>query len=162
MLGAAYSYSKVGFVALLAVSLVTDAVDGILARRWKAQSPMGRRLDHWADAFTMILGALGIYYLWPESVESEEIAVLIAAFGYLIIGFERLWRRPNREKIPTWWERGSAFFPPLSFALHIVGWSPWPFRIAAVLQVVVALLNVSRKSPRGPAGRAASQQSSNP
>ncbi|HYD83996.1 MAG TPA: CDP-alcohol phosphatidyltransferase family protein, partial [Opitutus sp.] len=38
MLGAAYSNAKIGFAVLLAAVLVTDVVDGFLARRWRAVS----------------------------------------------------------------------------------------------------------------------------
>ena len=139
MLGAAYSNSKMGFLILLGVALVTDILDGFFARRWGAETEIGRRLDHWGDALTMSLGALGVYFLWPIPVETEWQASLLALVGYLVLGIDRLWRRPDLERTPTAWDRVYALLVPFSLALLIVEWSPWPFRAAATLQSLVAL-----------------------
>jgi cardiolipin synthase (CMP-forming) len=139
MLGAAYSNSKTGFLLLLGIALVTDALDGFFARRWDARSDMGRRLDHWGDALTMILGAVGIYFLWPLKIESEWQASLLALVGYAVLGIDRLWRRPDLERTPTVVGRISALLVPISLVLLIAEWSPWPFRAAATLQALIAL-----------------------
>ena len=146
MLGAAYSNSKSGFLLLLVVAVLTDMFDGFLARRWRAETAMGRRLDHWGDALTMSLGALGIFFLWPDNLEREWLWVLTALAGYLAIGIDRLWRRPDHARHPSWWERILALIPPLSLIPLITEWSPWPFRAAAVLQVLVALLKLGERS----------------
>jgi phosphatidylglycerophosphate synthase len=139
MLGAAYSNSKTGFLILLGFALVTDALDGFFARRWKAETEMGRRLDRWGDALTMSLGAVGVYFLWPAKIESEWQAALLSLLGYLIIGIDRLWRRPDLKRFPAWWERIFALLLPFSLVLLITDWSPWPFRAASVLQALSGL-----------------------
>jgi phosphatidylglycerophosphate synthase len=139
MLGAAYSNSKAGFVLLMGVALLTDALDGLLARRWNAKSEIGRRLDHWGDALTMTLGALGVYFLWPVRIEAEWQAALLALVGYAVLGIDRLWRRPDLERTPNAWGRISALAVPISLILLIIDWSPWPFRAAATLQALIAL-----------------------
>jgi phosphatidylglycerophosphate synthase len=139
MLGAAYSNSKAGFVLLMGVALLTDALDGALARRWGAKTEIGRRLDHWGDALTMTLGALGIYFLWPGEIEAEWQAALLALVGYAVLGVDRLWRRPDLERTPNAWGRLSALAVPVSLVLLIIDWSPWPFRAAATLQSLIAL-----------------------
>jgi len=139
MLGAAYSNSKAGFVLLMGVALLTDALDGLLARRWDAKSEIGRRLDHWGDALTMTLGALGVYFLWPVRIEAEWQAALLALVGYAVLGIDRLWRRPDLERTPNAWGRISALAVPISLILLIIDWSPWPFRAAATLQALIAL-----------------------
>jgi phosphatidylglycerophosphate synthase len=102
MLGAAYSNSKTGFVTLLCFAILTDALDGFLARRLKAESEMGRRLDRWGDALTVSLGAVGIYFLWPAEIENEWQATLLALAGYFVVGVDRLWLRPDRDNRPSW------------------------------------------------------------
>lgn len=139
MLGAAYSNSKTGFLILLGVALMTDVLDGFFAQRWNAATEIGRRLDHWGDALTTILGALGIYFLWPGQVESEWPWALLALLAYLGLGIDRLIRRPDRECNPSWWEKVLAMILPLSLIPFIIGWSPWVFRVAAVLQALLAL-----------------------
>jgi phosphatidylglycerophosphate synthase len=139
MLGAAYSNSKTGFLVLLGFALVSDALDGFLARRWKVESDMGRRLDRWGDALTMVFGALGFYFLWPVIFEAEWQATLLALVGYLVIGYDRLWRGLDREYVPGWGERLLALILPLSLIPLIAELSPWPFRAAAILQALLAL-----------------------
>lgn len=139
MLGAAYSNSKTGFLILLGIALVTDLLDGFFAQRWNAVTEIGRRLDHWGDALTTILGAVGIYFLWPAEVESEWAWALLALIGYLVIGIDRLWRRPDRESNPSWWEKVLALILPLSLIPLILGWTPWAFRAAAVLEALIAM-----------------------
>ncbi len=146
MLGAAYSNSKIGFLLLLGVAVLTDALDGFFARLWNAETSMGRRLDHWGDALTMSLGGTGIFFLWPANLEREWPWVLVMLAGYLAIGIDRLWRRPDRAKRPSWWERILAVVPPLSLVPLITDWSPWPFRVSAVLQILIALLKLGERS----------------
>jgi cardiolipin synthase len=138
MLGAAYSNSKAGFLVLLVTAVVTDALDGIIARRWNAESEMGRRLDHWGDALTMALGAFGIFFLWPRMIEVEWFWVLIALAGYMAIGIDRLFLRPDLPRFPSMWSKLLALVPPLALIPLITEWSPWPFRVAAVLQIGLA------------------------
>lgn len=151
MLGAAYSNSKLGFTILLGVALITDALDGFLARRWRAESRVGRRLDYWGDAITMSLGALGLFFLWPEPVEQEWIWVLVAVAGYMALGVDRLWRRPDQMKPPAWWRRILSLALPLSLIPLILGWSPWAFRVASVLQVLLAVSKISEPKEVSPA-----------
>ena len=148
MLGAAYSNSKTGFLILLGVAIVTDALDGFLAQRWNAVSEIGRRLDHWGDALTTTLGALGIYFLWPAQVESEWPWAVLALFAYLGLGIDRLIRRPDRESNPSWWEKALAMILPLSLIPFIMEWSPWGFRVAALLQALIAAKSLLAEDTR--------------
>ena len=145
ILGAAYSNSKIGFVVLVVIAMATDEVDGVLARRWKAVTDIGRRLDHWGDALTAFLGGIGVYILWPEVIEPEWPWALAAFAAYLGIGVDRLWRRPDLQPAPQWWERILALLPPLSLIPLVIAWSPWPFRVAAVLQVLLSARHLCQR-----------------
>jgi phosphatidylglycerophosphate synthase len=150
MLGAAYSNSKTGFLILLGFALLSDALDGFIARRLKVESDIGRRLDRWGDALTMAFGALGFYFLWPLSFEVEWQATVLALLGYVVIGYDRLRRRLDRENVPAWWERILALLLPLSLIPLIAEVSAWPFRAAAILQAIMALKTqiAGRPAPR--------------
>ena len=145
MLGAAYSDSKLGLTILLAVNVVSDALDGFLARKWKVETAIGQRLDHWGDALTMGLGTVAVYLLWPERVEEEWTWALVAIIAYLMIGVEKLWRRPDQRPRPPWWEKLLSLLLPLSLIPWFMGWSPWVFRVAAVLQGLLAVCEWSER-----------------
>ncbi|KZX12536.1 CDP-diacylglycerol--glycerol-3-phosphate 3-phosphatidyltransferase [Methanobrevibacter curvatus] len=48
---------------LFAIILLTDLVDGYLARKWKVESDLGARLDIFGDSLLAILSALVLVYL---------------------------------------------------------------------------------------------------
>lgn len=139
MLGAAYSNAKIGFAVLLATGLVTDAVDGSLARRWRAESELGRRLDRWGDGLTMIMAATGVFFLWPHIVEQQWEWVLVALAGYALVGLQR-WSLPAHAKSrPPWWVKALSFAVPVSLVPLVLGTAAWPFHVAAVVQVALGL-----------------------
>lgn len=162
MLGAAYSNSKPGFVALLAVALVTDACDGALARAWKADSALGCRLDRWGDGLTAVLGAIGVFFLWPAEVEGEWQAALGALAGYALLGLQR-WLVPPALATPTrWWCRLAGWAVPVSLALWLGLGNPWPFRAAAALHLVMAVGRLLAAWSSRPGAPGADQSATSP
>ena len=139
VLGAAYSNSAVGFAILLAVALATDALDGFLARRWGSETPLGRRLDRWGDGLTTTAAIAGVGLIWPQVVSREWRWMLVAAGGYLLIGIERVTRAPLNATPPGWVAKTLGAASPLSLVPLLVGWTPWPFRIAAILQLGIGV-----------------------
>lgn len=137
ILGAAYSNSKPGFVVLLAVSLVSDTLDGWLARRWNVTSAVGQRLDRWGDGLTLIVGTLGVCFLWLEIVEREWHWGLIAVAGYLMCGLQRLIEPAVERSRPGWVGRLCGWALPLSLVPLLMGQAAWPFQAAAVLQAAL-------------------------
>ncbi len=136
ILGAAYSNSRVGFTLLVAVALATDALDGFLARRWSAETALGRRLDRWGDVLTMSLSAVGVSFIWPNEVEQEWIWVLLAFAGYAADGVRRF-VQPTTVPAPNWILKALGWLVPLALAGFLIGGEAWPFHAAAVLQAVV-------------------------
>src|SRR3954469_7681948 len=97
VLTVAMAGSRLWFCVLVAASLLTDAFDGFLARRFNAFSEFGRKLDSMADYLTMITGLAGIALLWPHIVHRELPwigAGLAAFFAVIVYGFIRLGRAP--------------------------------------------------------------------
>jgi phosphatidylglycerophosphate synthase len=134
--------SKLWFVVLVAASLLTDALDGFLARKLNAFSEFGRKLDSAADYLTMMTGLAGIALLWPELVRRELpwiIAGLSAFFGVIIFGFVRLGRPPCYH---TWGAKIGAMGCALSMIPLLSGWSAVPFHVAVSVQIAAAVEEV--------------------
>jgi phosphatidylglycerophosphate synthase len=139
---AAVGGSKTWFLILAAASLVTDALDGFIARRLNAFSEFGRKLDSAADYLTMITGLAGIALLWPEIVRRELpwiIAGLSAFFGVIVFGFVRLGHPPCYH---TWAAKAGVAGCALSMIPLLSGWSPVPFRCMVGLQIFAAIEEV--------------------
>lgn len=139
MLGAAYSNSKVGFSVLLATALITDALDGEIARRWRVESELGARLDRWGDGLTTSLGALGVFFLWPAVVEREWPWALVAVGGYSLVALQRLMLPAGAKTHPGWIAKLLAWLVPASLVPLINGWAEWPWQAAVALQAALAL-----------------------
>ncbi|MGM0376110.1 MAG: CDP-alcohol phosphatidyltransferase family protein, partial [Bacteroidota bacterium] len=55
------------FVILLCISLVSDILDGSIARYFKLQTHFGAALDNLADIFTYLMALLGLFlFKWSE------------------------------------------------------------------------------------------------
>ncbi|MCX6951773.1 MAG: CDP-alcohol phosphatidyltransferase family protein [Verrucomicrobia bacterium] len=127
---------KAWFIGLLIAGLLTDALDGYLARRFKAQSELGRKLDSFADYLTMITGIAGIALLWPAIMQRELVWVtvgLVAFFAVVVYGFVRLGRAPCYH---TWASKVLAVACGLSMIPLLAEWSAVPFHAAMTLLVL--------------------------
>jgi phosphatidylglycerophosphate synthase len=136
---AAIAGSRPWFVALLCASLLTDALDGFLARRLNAFTDFGRKLDSAADYLVMVTGIAGIALLWPEEVKRELpwiMTGLSAFFMVIVYGFIRLGRAPCYH---TWLAKVGAAGCALSLIPLLAGGTAVPFHVMIVLQVCAAL-----------------------
>ena len=139
VLTAAMAGSKLWFVALLATSLATDALDGFLARRLNAFSDFGRKLDSAADYLVVLTAIAGIALLWPDIVRRELVWIasgLAAFFAVIVYGLVRLGRPPCYH---TWAAKCATAGTALSLIPLLAGWSTLPFHAAVSLQIVAAL-----------------------
>lgn len=74
------------FSIFITVSLVTDILDGLIARVFKMQTQVGAKLDSWADTGTYILAFIAIYlFKWTE-IRSEWL-ILLAFFLTWILSY---------------------------------------------------------------------------
>jgi phosphatidylglycerophosphate synthase len=131
--------SRPWFIALLSASLLTDALDGFLARRLDAHSEFGRKLDSVADYLTLITGLSGIALLWPDITRRELpwiVAGLTAFFSVVVYGFIRLGRAPCYH---TWAAKAGVVACAFSLIPLLSGQTATPFHAAIVLQVIAGL-----------------------
>lgn len=92
LLFAALQRRPMFFAWLLLACLLSDIVDGLLARSLRLQSPFGAALDSTADILVTIIGATGtITMQWPFVVaHAWQLEVLAALFiGEVLIALAR-------------------------------------------------------------------------
>jgi phosphatidylglycerophosphate synthase len=124
---------------LLGTSLLTDALDGFLARRLNAFSDLGRKLDSAADYLVVLTAIAGIALLWTDIVRREVIWIacgLAAFFAVIVYGLVRTGRAPCYH---TWAAKSATMATALSLIPLLAGWSTVPFHAAVILQLVAAL-----------------------
>lgn len=131
------------FLVLLAISLVSDALDGFLARRWHQESELGTKLDSWGDLANYLLVPLCAWWLWPEIIRQEFMIfwLVVANFSVpLVIGVIKFRRIPSYH---TWMTKFAAVVMVPAIYLLFLEITPWPFRIAAMIQLIMAIEELS-------------------
>jgi CDP-diacylglycerol--glycerol-3-phosphate 3-phosphatidyltransferase len=131
------------FLALLAISLLSDSVDGFIARRLDDTSEFGTRLDSWGDLATYLTVPLCAWWLWPEILKREAFFVLLVVAAYVIplmAGFAKFRRLPSYH---TWGAKTGAVLMSVSVLVLFIADIAWPFRCAAIFQALVACEEVA-------------------
>lgn len=127
------------FLALLAVSLMTDAIDGFIARRYMVTSKTGARLDSWGDFVTFSTIAVSVWWLWPGIMHREMLFAVTGIMSFLLPAAAGLVKFRRLPSYHTWAAKIQAVL--MSSAIFILFGSgiAWPFRYAVLLQVLVSV-----------------------
>ena len=86
-----YGYKNL-FLILFALSVLSDFLDGFIARTLHSETEYGSRLDTWGDTFTFGFLPMCFYFLWPEIIYREMYYVLLAIISIifpLIYGYHK-------------------------------------------------------------------------
>jgi cardiolipin synthase (CMP-forming) len=80
LIALAFAEMRGAFAVLLTFALLSDALDGLIARRWNLVSEFGARLDSLADNATYAAAFLGMFAFEAEALAPywPELAVFIA------------------------------------------------------------------------------------
>jgi CDP-diacylglycerol--glycerol-3-phosphate 3-phosphatidyltransferase len=135
----AWNGATAGFLLLFAVGLLSDVLDGALARRLGQESDFGARLDQWGDFALWASLPLGAFWLWPEPVLREAPYVVLALVCMLLptaIAYAKYRAVPGYH---TWSVKLGSLLMGIGVPLLLVFDVAWPFRIAAVFQLVCAI-----------------------
>jgi phosphatidylglycerophosphate synthase len=120
-------------VALAAVALVLDFVDGWVARRTASESALGARLDGEVDAFLILV--LSVYV--APSAGAWVLAIGAARYAFLAAGWPFAWMRaplPRRD-----WRKVVAATQGITLTIAAAGVVP-PTLMRAALAAALALL----------------------
>lgn len=124
------------FALLLCINLISDIIDGLIARTFKLQTEFGARLDSIADWGTYILAFLGIYQFKMEEHQAD-FWLLYVFIGliifYNIFSFIKFRRLPSLHmfsaKIGGYLQGiyffslfAFGFYPPIFYLAMIWGW----------------------------------------
>jgi len=127
------------FLALFGLALLSDVLDGVIARRFDLESDFGARLDQWADFALWVSFPFGAWWLWPEIVGREAPYVILAIVCLLLptaIAYAKYREVPGYH---TWSAKTSAVLMGISVPLLLIFEVAWPFRVAALWQLVAAV-----------------------
>ena len=126
------------FLAVLAISLLTDAVDGYLARKLNQTSEFGAKLDSWGDVLTYACMVMGLYFLWPATFDQQAVFLLVAIISSLVpvaLAMRKFGVYPSYH---TWGAKTAAVLMAPAFYLLTLFGSDILFRLVILFHVLVA------------------------
>lgn len=127
----ALSQRESAYVVLLCISLISDALDGNIARRFNLQTKFGAALDNLADVCTYAVAILGLFVFKWEDIEPHAwllylfFAVFVLSY---IVAFARFQKMPGLHLyggVSAGYIQ-SVFF----FVLFVFGFYTWFYYIA--------------------------------
>jgi phosphatidylglycerophosphate synthase len=139
LLGLAWGGASRAFLLTLCVSLLTDIVDGKLARRLGQTSELGAKLDSWGDLATYMSVPLCAWWLRPDFVRAEApffIAVVASYTVPVAVGFARYRRLTSYH---TRAATVAAYLVGGATVVLFAGAPAWPFRLATAALVYAEL-----------------------
>lgn len=139
LLALAWHGERDAFLALFAAGLLSDVLDGALARRLGQESAFGARIDQWGDFALWIALPLGAWWLWPEVIAREKVYLAVALVCMLLPTVVAWLRYRAVPGYHTWSVKAGAILMGIGVALLLLFDLSWAFRAAALFQIVCAI-----------------------
>lgn len=131
------------FLLLFIIALLTDTLDGYLARKLDQTTKLGEKLDSWGDFILYLTMPICAWWLWPELIIQEILFVIVAIASFftpILIGFLKYRRLTSYH---TWGAKLSAVLLGVSMPLLFIGGPSWPFRVSAIIFLLAELEEIS-------------------
>lgn len=118
------------FLVLLALLLISDFLDGFLARRLHQETRLGAQLDTAGDVLLTLFAIAGGWLLWPERVAAEAF-FFFSVLGLLgLSGLVCLMKYRHFPTYHAWSAKISTAIAGTGVWILFAGITPWVFRIA--------------------------------
>lgn len=139
LLTLAWQGHKALFLMLLACSFATDALDGFVARLTHQVTELGATLDSWADVVNYATIVIGAWWLWPELIWQENLAVSLIVGSSLLPVLVAMVKFGSFTSYHTWLVKLAAVAVAVAIYLLFVFELALPFEITAGICVLAAL-----------------------
>ncbi len=129
----ALSNRETPYVVLLCISLVSDALDGSIARHFNLQTKFGAALDNLADICTYAMAILGLFLFKWEEIEPHAFvlylffAVFILSYIIAFVRFQKIPGLHLYSAVSAGYVQ-SIFF----FILFVFGFYVWIYYVALI------------------------------
>jgi CDP-diacylglycerol--glycerol-3-phosphate 3-phosphatidyltransferase len=125
------------FKWLLLACLLSDILDGLIARTFHLTSKLGASLDSLADAVTMFIGLFGVIIFQKPFVLEHYPELLVAVVFYAVEVIASLWRYGRLSSFHTLLDRVAAYMGGIFvMSLFLWGYCGWFFHLTVVVYVV--------------------------
>lgn len=135
----------------IAISLITDLLDGIIARVFNMKTEIGARLDSWADTGTYICAFLAIYLFKWEEIKAYWLVLLIFFAVWLLSYAAVFLKFRGLIGLHTYLFKITGYLQgAFIMILFLYGFYPWLFYIAlgvgtlACIEEIIIILLIKK------------------
>lgn len=135
---AAVLLHRVGiFKWLLLACMLSDILDGWIARRFHLASELGATLDSIADIFTSVIGLAGLVVFQRAFVSGHWRTLVVLAGFYIVEVAASLWRYGKVSSFHTLLARVAAYTSSFFvMSLFFWGYGAWLFHATVAVYVI--------------------------
>jgi CDP-diacylglycerol--glycerol-3-phosphate 3-phosphatidyltransferase len=139
----AYNGMQKAFYIIFILMLLSDAVDGIIARLLNQTSQLGAKLDSYGDILTYLTAPLAIWWLFPQIVEREKYYIIFAIVIYILPAIVALFKFRQLVSYHTWITKISAFLMSFGVVILVLFNSSELFHIATFFLIIETIENIA-------------------
>ena len=131
---AIYSNQKSLFITLISVNLITDILDGYIARKFKLETELGARLDSLADIGTYLGAFTGMIVLENKFVSEHSISFIVIITLYISVQIIALLRFKRATSFHLYSSKILGYTQGIFiFSYFVVGYYSWYFYLMMTL-----------------------------
>lgn len=131
------------FFALFGLMLLSDALDGIIARMLNQTSELGARLDSYGDILTYLMTPIAAWWLWPDLIKGEFYYIIAAVIIYILPAVFALLKFGKLASYHTWITKASAVLMSAGAVVLLVFENNLLFHIAIYFLVIEMVENIT-------------------
>jgi len=115
------------FIILLSINLITDILDGLIARLFKLQTELGARLDSLADIGTYIMAFTGMIVLEQDFMQEYKVEFMFLIGLWLLPQLLALLRFRRFPSFHLWSNKATGYVQGIFiFTFFVFGfWEPY-------------------------------------
>ena len=131
------------FFVLFGLMLLSDALDGIIARMLNQTSELGARLDSYGDILTYLTTPLAAWWLWPELIKAEMNYIIAGVIIYILPALFALMKFRKLASYHTWITKASAVLMSAGVVVLLAFEHNFLFHIAVYFLVIEMVENIA-------------------
>ena len=142
LLVAAYYGSELLFFTFFSLMLISDVLDGYLARKLHQCSKIGTKLDSIGDYVTYLSVPFATWWLWPEIIRTECLYITAIISLFLIPGIVARIKFGQMVAYHTWIAKVAAVVVSVGLIFLLFNKENTLFHIAVYVMVLEAIENL--------------------
>jgi cardiolipin synthase len=125
------------YITLLCINLITDILDGFIARTFKLETELGAKLDSLADVGTYIMAFTGMIVLQKDYVSAHAIAFTIVMCLYATPQIISLVRFKRTTSFHLYSSKATGYSQGIFIFIHFLfGCPSWYFYFMVALSCI--------------------------